>query len=160
MIFIVAFKRNPCTVWGGFDLGYASHVENFQLLEYFEILEYTEVANYLFKILLVIMSSLFRRFLSFLISCCGRVVDLCSKVGRCCLVWVHLVISYYPILSFIWVLMIGRLIIINIVDVGHKVVSRVVRGELRRSGQILTKKSSAVYKTPKKQIKQTNETSK
>lgn len=56
--------------------------------------------------------------------------------------------------------MIGRLIIINIVDVGHKVVSCVVRGELRRSGQILTKKSSAVYKTPKKQIKQTNETSK
>ena len=56
--------------------------------------------------------------------------------------------------------MIGRLIIINIVDVGHKVVSRVVRGELRRSGQILTKKSSAVDKTPRKKIKQTNETSK
>ena len=57
MIFIVAFKRNPCTVWGGFDLGYASHVENFQLLEYFEILEYIEVADYFFKILLVITLS-------------------------------------------------------------------------------------------------------
>lgn len=106
------------------------------------------------------MSSLFCRFLPFLISCCGRVVDLCSKVGRCCLVWVHLVISYYPILSFIWVLMIGRLIIINIVDIGHKVVSRGVRGELRSSGQILTKKRSAVYETHRKQIKQTNETTK
>ena len=56
--------------------------------------------------------------------------------------------------------MIGRLIIINIVDIGHKVVSRGVRGELRSSGQILTKKRSAVYETHRKQIKQTNETSK